>query len=213
MRDRIQRWLAWIFDFLDRQARHRDFKTLVRSGTLEMGPHTYGGPKVWAYCGSEARVRIGSYCSIAPGVAFVTGGIHPAHWVSTYPFRANWRLPGAFEDGMPMTKGDIEVGCDVWIGTDALVLSGVKIGHGAIVAARAVVTRDVPPYAVVAGAPAKVVKYRFDPATISRMLRLAWWGWDEESIREAVPLLSSGDVEGFLEKYGCEPTSQQSKPC
>ncbi len=198
MRDMLQRWVAWLHDLLERQAAFRVIKSLRRSGILEIGCHSYGIPRVVVFRGSEARVRIGAYCSIAPGVTFLTGGVHPAHWVSTYPFRAWWHLPGAFQDGMPTTKGDINVGCDVWLGMDALVLSGVTIGHGAIVAARSVVTHDVPPYAIVAGCPARVVRYRFDGDVVRRLLEIEWWTWSEDRVREAVPLLSSGDVGKFL---------------
>jgi hypothetical protein len=96
----------------------------------------------------------------------------------------------------------VVIGSDVWIGTDAMVLSGVSIGHGAIVAARAVVTRDVPPYAIVAGVPAKVVRWRFEPAVIERLLKVAWWEWDDERIRQFVPLLSSTRTDEFLQQTG-----------
>ena len=132
---------------------------------------------------------------------FITGGIHPRHWVSQYPFRDKWKLPNAFKDGMPSTKGDIIVGSDVWIGTGALVLSGVTIGDGAVIAAKAVVVDDVPPYSVVAGVPAKVTKYRFDPKTIDKLLLIRWWEWDDSKIRDAIPLLSSHKIDEFITKY------------
>ncbi len=83
-----------------------------------------------------------------------------------------------------------------------MILSGVSIGHGAVVAARAVVTRDVPAYAVVAGAPARIVRMRFDAETIRALLDIAWWGWDESAVRAAVPLLSSGHVSEFIKQFG-----------
>jgi virginiamycin A acetyltransferase len=100
-----------------------------------------------------------------------------------------------------IVKGPIEVGDDVWLGQDAVVLSGVRIGHGAIVGTKAVVTKDVPPYAIVAGNPARVVKMRFDNQTVARLLELAWWDWSHERIQRALihGALINGDVAAFLE--------------
>jgi acetyltransferase-like isoleucine patch superfamily enzyme len=123
------------------------------------------------------------------------------NWVSTYPFRIQWKLEGAIKDGTPATKGDIIIGSDVWLGTDATILSGVTIGHGTVVATRSVVTRDIPPYAMAVGAPARVIRYRFSEDVIKKLLEIQWWEWDDEQIREAIPLLSSPDMHEFLEKY------------
>lgn len=174
---------------------------LVDRGLLVVGRHTYGTPNVHSYQGSERKVTVGAFCSISPGVTIITGGVHPANWVSLYPFRINWKMEGALADGMPASRGDVKIGCDVWLGTEAMILSGVTIGHGSIVAARSVVTRDVPPYAIVAGCPAKIIRYRFPPDIVDRLLRIAWWDWDDARIREAVPLLSSGDAEQFVKQY------------
>ena len=169
-----------------------------------MGPWSWGGtptagPEFGEYCGSERKVVIGSFCSISPEVEIITGGIHPTDWVSTFPFRIAWRMPGAFADGMPSSRGDTVIGSDVWIGTGAMILSGVTIGHGSVVAARSLVARDVPPYAIVAGAPARVVRSRFSPDVVAKLLELAWWQWDDKRIREFVPLLSSADVDRFVD--------------
>jgi tetrahydrodipicolinate N-succinyltransferase len=109
-----------------------------------------------------------------------------------------WNLPGKLEDGIPASKGDIHVGCDVWIGTDAMILSGVTIGHGAVIAARSVVTKDIPPYAVAAGSPARVIRYRFPPDQIQALLDLQWWSWPEHKVLEAVPLLSGPKISDFI---------------
>lgn len=172
-----------------------------------MGRHTYGIPKVAVNRGSEARVNIGSFCSISPGVEFITGGSHPTDWVSLFPFRARWDLPGAYLDGMPYTKGDIVVGSDVWIGTEALILSGVEIGDGAVVCARSVVTRDVPAFAIVGGVPARIIRYRFDEALRARLLEVAWWKWSDERIRIAAPFLSGSDIKSFLESCDADTDS------
>ncbi len=122
-----------------------------------------------------------------PGSTFFAGYEHRSDWVTTYPFT---HLPEFWSElrvleGHPLTRGDIQVGHDVWIGHG----SGVKIGNGAVVGMAAVVTRDVPPYAVVAGVPAKVVRYRFSPDVIEQLNQLAWWDWPLEAIRQAAPLL------------------------
>ena len=154
----MKRWLqekiAGLSQFCRNQEQARTIRCLQRRGLLSLGRHTYGMPTIYSYRGSEVHVTIGSFCSIAPDVQIINGGIHPASWVSLFPFRIRWNLEGAFEDGMPQTRGDIVIGSDVWLGTGAMVLSGVKIGDGAIIAVRAVVTRDVEPYAIVAGCPA-----------------------------------------------------------
>lgn len=190
-----------VINGLGDRVKRQSLDRLAEAGLLTVGRHTYGLPRIDAYCGSEAKVVIGSFCSIARDVVFVSGGVHPAEWTSTFPFRAQLGLEGANRDGMPRTRGDIVIGADAWIGTEAMILSGVEIGPGAIVAARAVVTRSVPAYAIAAGVPARVVGSRFSPATIAELLRIRWWDWPDREILEAVPLLSSPDVEGFIKKY------------
>lgn len=196
-----QRAAAGFAAFLDRQRNFAHTNSLLQEGLLVVGRHTYGNPSVQMYRGSESRVIIGNFCSISPGVEIIVGGIHPSDWVSTYPFRVNWGLPEAFQDGMPATKGDVRIGCDVWIGTEAMILSGVEVGHGAIIAARSVVTRDVRPYSIVAGVPAREIALRHSEEAIAELLRIAWWDWDDDEILAAVPLLSSSDTSSFLERY------------
>ena len=167
---------------------------------LQIGDWTYGNPTV-PRCLDGATLRIGRFCAIASGVTILTGLDHRADWISTYHFH----LLGGSGPELPYasrTKGDVIIGHDVWIGVDALVLSGVSIGNGAVVAARSVVTKDVPAYAIVAGVPAKIVRYRFDPATIEALESIAWWDWPIERIKEAAPMLMSSDMEAFLRQYG-----------
>ena len=103
--------------------------------------------------------------------------------------------------GHPSCKGDIIIGNDVWIGAKSTIMSGVKIGHGAIVAAGAVVTKDVQPYSVVGGNPAKHIKFRFDERQIEKLLEINWWDWEESKIKEEGMLLWSADINHFIEKY------------
>jgi acetyltransferase-like isoleucine patch superfamily enzyme len=131
---------------------------LFRLEKVAVGKKTYGGLNVTDFSPTDTKLLIGNYCSISPGVRFLLGGEHQINSISTYPFKV-LRFGSAYEAG---SKGDIIVGDDVWIGTNAIICSGVKIGQGAIVAAGTVVTKDVEPYAIVGGNPAKVIKYRFD---------------------------------------------------
>lgn len=175
---------------------------LRRAGVITVGQGTYGEPVVHYHEGDTAAVRIGKYCSIARDVAIMPGGNHRTDWVSTYPFRIRYGLEGANHDGHPTTKGDVDIGNDVWIGQEALILSGVTIGDGAVVAARTVVTRDVPPYGIVAGNPGKVVAHRFSETEREQLLAVRWWDWPEDQIVARVDALNGGEVASFLERFG-----------
>jgi chloramphenicol O-acetyltransferase type B len=170
----------------------------VDSGRVTIGRHTHGSFVVNAGRGDRGRVHIGAYCSIAKGVEFTVGGNHRADWVSIYPFRVMWGLPDAWVDGHPRPEQDIFVGSDVWIGADALILPGVRIGDGALVAARAVVANEVRPYAIVGGVPAREIRRRFSDEQIDALLALRWWDWDEERVRAHVDLLCAPDVDALL---------------
>ena len=150
-------------------------------------------------------MSIGSFVAIGSGVVMIPAGNHRVDWVTTYPLRVMLGMEGAGEDGHPQSRGDITVGNDVWIGYGAMILSGVTIGDGAVVGARAVVARDVRPYAIVVGNPAKEVRRRFDDAIVDRLLALRWWDWPLEEIRRRVPLLCDQDVQRFLEECSSDP--------
>lgn len=168
-----------------------------------IGEHSYGakGSPIVIEA-NYARLEIGKYCSIAREVLIILGN-HRADTVSTYPFKDLQHFwPEAAEAADDhSTKGDVIIGHDVWIGARANILSGVTIGSGAIIATAATVTKDVPPYAIVGGNPARVIKYRFSEKIIERLLALAWWDWPEDMIRERMPLLMNDDVEGFLQAF------------
>lgn len=146
------------------------------------------------------RLVIGRFCAIARGAKFIMNGAnHKIAGLSTYPFAIfgdGWEkvMPGPNE--LPY-KGDTVIANDVWIGYDSLIMPGVKIGNGAIIAARAVVTHDVPAYAIVGGNPARVIRKRFDDATIARLEAIAWWNWPVEKITACLPHIVGGDVEAL----------------
>ena len=149
------------------------------------------------------KLKIGRYCSIACGSKFLfTSGNHALASLSTYTFPIfyeEWGLDAKDICGAWDNKGDIIVGNDVWIGFEAVILSGVTMGDGAIIGARAVVTKDVPPYTIVGGVPAKTIRKRFDDRTIEKLLSLRWWDCDETIVKKAIPAIRSGNVDA-LEK-------------
>jgi acetyltransferase-like isoleucine patch superfamily enzyme len=173
-------------------------KRLINHPDIAVGDYTYGHPRIrWLMAGR--KVSIGKFCSIAPEVEIFVGGNHRPDYITTYPFAAlpsDW--PGA-KGKTPVSKGDVVIGNDVWIGTGARILSGVTIGDGAVIGAYAVVAKDVPPYAIAVGNPAKVVKKRFDEKIIEKLLALKWWNWDIEKVTRNVATLSSPDVEKIFD--------------
>ncbi len=171
-------------------------KIRMRYPRYSVGVGSYGVPEVTEF-GEESVLRIGSYSSIAAGVQILLGGEHRTDWVSSYPFPA---MVEGLEDitDYDRSKGDVVIGSDCWICTNAVILSGVTIGHGAIVAAGAMVTRDVPPFAVVGGNPCKFIRWRFDEPVREALLEAAWWDWPMEEVKQVARMLSSADLDAFL---------------
>ena len=143
------------------------------------------------------KLVIGKFCALARGVKFIMNGAnHKLTGFSTYPFGIfgqGWEAAVPAPADLP-SRGDTVVGNDVWIGYDALVMPGVQIGNGAIVAARAVVVKDVPAYAVVGGNPAKLLKSRFPPETVAALERIAWWNWPVEKVTRHLQAIVSADL-------------------
>jgi acetyltransferase-like isoleucine patch superfamily enzyme len=165
------------------------------------GQFTYGRPRILTWGITE--VSIGKFCSLSSGITIV-GGEHNTKWVSTFPLREQFLLPGRGKAGHPKTKGPILIGNDVWIGLGVTILSGVNIGDGAVVASQSVVTKDVPPYAIVAGNPAQIIKFRFSQDIIQELLRIQWWNWKLQKIVTNVDLLNGTDVQEFVRKFDPE---------
>jgi len=162
----------------------------------EIGRGTYGNLDI-KIRDKRATFKIGAFCSIASGVKVFLGGEHRVDWVTTYPFNVLYET-GRHLTGHPKTKGDVIIGNDVWIGTEAMIMSGVKIGDGAVVGARSLVTQDIEPYAIYAGNPARFVRKRFDDTTIRNLLELEWWNFSDEEIEELLPLLLNTDIQAFI---------------
>ena len=150
------------------------------------------------------KLVIGSFCSIGSGAAFIMAGNqgHRRDWISTFPF---YWMPeiDAFEGARNGFEpaGDTVIGNDVWIGTEAIVMPGVKIGHGAVIGTRALITKDVEPYAIVGGNPSKTLRMRFVEADIARLLELRWWDWSDDELKAAMPLLTDGDISALYRHW------------
>ncbi|NUO75236.1 MAG: Vat family streptogramin A O-acetyltransferase [Lysobacter sp.] len=146
------------------------------------------------------RLIIGRYCAIARGATFVMNGAnHRMSGFSTYPFNIfgnGWERTTPLPEELPY-KGDTVIGNDVWIGYQALLMPGVKVGDGAIVAARSVVSADVPAYAIVGGNPARVLRMRYPPDQIERLLRIAWWEWDAAKVSRNLERIVGGDLDAL----------------
>ena len=148
---------------------------------------------------NDDRLVIGKFCSIACGAKFIFNcANHTLRSLSTYTFPLffeEWNLSKSELASAWDNKGDIIIGNDVWIGYDAVIMAGVTIGDGAIIGARAVVTKNVAPYSIVGGVPVRKIRKRFAPEVIARLRELQWWNWPEEKIRKAIPAIQAGDVE------------------
>jgi acetyltransferase-like isoleucine patch superfamily enzyme len=177
-------------------AEEAELLRLQRAGRVVLGRWTYGRPHIFTNVHGRERLITGSYTGLDG--TWILGGNHGPNRVSWYPHRIHFAMGGNYDD-YPVPTGDTIVGSDVWTTENCLILPGVKIGDGAIVAAGAVVTKDVPPYAIVGGNPAKLIRYRFSEEQIAALLEIRWWEWPDEKVRAAVPWLESEDVDAFIE--------------
>ena len=166
---------------------------------MTFGKYTYGEPKIIDF-GSNATLKVGNFCSIAGSVKIYLGGNHRTDWVTTYPFgHINNNIFNNFNGvGHPSTKGDVIIGNDVWICDNVTIMSGVTIGDGAVIANSSLVVKNVEPYSVIGGIPAKLIKYRFTPEQIEKLLEIKWWYWDDEKINKFTPLLCNNNIDEFI---------------
>jgi virginiamycin A acetyltransferase len=186
-------------------------KNIVVNPSIEVGDYTYYDDPVdplgfernvlyhFDFIGD--KLKIGKFCAIASHAKFIMNGAnHNTNSFTTFPFGA---FGGDWEVGLQNLsggfKGDTVIGNDVWIGYQATIMPGIHIGDGAIIATNAVVTKDVPPYSIVGGNPAKIIRYRFDEETIGILSSLKWWDWDIEKITKAIPILTSDNKDNLRE--------------
>jgi len=167
---------------------------------FSIGEYTYGRPAVLEFQ-ENTQLIIGKYCSIAPNVKIFLGGNHRVDWMTTYPF-SDW--PDEFPtakgiSGHPATKGDVVIGNDVWIGHSCIILSGVSIGDGAVLAAGSVVSKNIGSYEIWGGNPARFIRKRFSEDVIQRLIVIKWWDLSREKVLPLIPHLMSQNFEKFEE--------------
>jgi len=166
----------------------------IGKSPITVGRYTYGFKNIVIRQWNEgAALKIGAFCSLATNINIFLGGNHRTDWITTFPFGHIYKDELGGEDiiGHPTTKGDVIIGNDVWIGSGVTIMSGLKIGDGAVISANACVTKDVLPYHIVGGNPAKLIKQRFDDEIIDLLLTLKWWEFSVENIKSINKILSS----------------------
>ncbi|WP_252224830.1 MULTISPECIES: CatB-related O-acetyltransferase [unclassified Clostridium] len=189
-------------------------KNVITRDNIQVGDYTiyndfYNDPRdfeknnvLYQYSINNDKLIIGKFCSIACKAKFLmTSGNHTMNSLSTYTFPIfyeEWGLDVSHITDAWDNKGDIVIGNDVWIGYDAIIMPGVKIGDGAIIGTRAIVTNDVPPYTIVGGIPAKVIKKRFSDDIILKLLKIKWWDWPNEKIKANIKHIQSGNIDKLV---------------
>ena len=180
--------------FMNKNPRYRDWY---------IGDYTYcssSEPVKIVYYGENVKLSVGKFCSFAAGVKLILGGNHRLDWVTAFPFSVFYQELEHIK-GHPISKGNIEIGNDVWIGESACIMSGIKIGNGVVIASNSVVTKDIPAYCVVAGNPAKVIKIRFAESEILELQKIAWWDWDINKIIDQGELLLNDNIQDFIKTH------------
>lgn len=186
-----------IFLKINRQSRFT--KDLIKRKNIEIGDYTYGQPTVYSWT-DKYSLRIGKFCSIAVNTIIFLDGNHHVDWVSTYPFGELIKDIPKNPDH-PTGKGDVIIGHDVWIGRDSMILSGVNIGNGAVIAAGSVVTKNVEDYEIVGGNPAKHIKFRFSDEQIKTLNTIQWWNWPLDKIIRNAQSLQSTQIDEFIKRF------------
>ena len=188
-------------------------KNVIKSSNIEVGDYTYYDDMedglnfeknvLYHFDFIGDKLKIGKFCAIASDVQFIMNGAnHKMSGISTFPFNilgGDWKKVTPTADQLPF-KGDTVIGNDVWIGYKSTIMPGVNIGDGAIIAAHSVVTKDVEPYSIVGGNPAKIIRKRFSDSDIERLQQIAWWNWNIEDITKTLRLITDKDIDA-LELY------------
>jgi acetyltransferase-like isoleucine patch superfamily enzyme len=172
---------------------------IIYANTMSVGKYTYGSPNI-IWNNNNAKLTIGNFCSIASNVKIYLGGNHRVDWVTTYPFgHIHHNIFNQFNGvGHPSTNGDVTIGNDVWICDNVTIMSGVTIGDGVVIANNSHVVKNVEPYSLVGGNPAKLIKYRFSQEQIEKLLEIKWWYWDDAKINNYTTLLCNTDIDKFI---------------
>ena len=169
-----------------------------------VGKHTYGHNYITVH-GKDSghQVKIGAFCSIGRNITIYVGDNHRKDWVTTFPFgHIHKNTFTKFNGhGHPSSKGDVIIGNDVWIAANATIMSGVTIGDGAIIANNSHVVKDVAPYSMVGGNPARFISYRFTPEQIEKLQSIKWWDWDDTKINDNAHLLCSPNIDDFINTH------------
>jgi acetyltransferase-like isoleucine patch superfamily enzyme len=184
---------------------------------VHIGKYSYGisdanvvwDTEAWGYNNEKKQPRliVGSYCSIGSNSKFYLGGNHRYDWVTTYPFQVKSSHNNVFDsleneiDGYPLSNGDIIIGNDVWFGENVTVMSGVKIGDGAVVGTNSTIVKDVKPYSIVGGHPAKHIKYRFSNEIVEKLSNIKWWDIEDSKLNLLLPYMCNNEINLFFEKY------------
>jgi len=168
--------------------------------SISAGKYTYGHDSIELIRPEKYKVVIGNFCSIAKNCKIYLNANHRRDWLTTYTFgHINTDVFNTFDgNGHPTGKGDVIIGNDVWIAANVTIMSGVSIGDGSIIANNSHVIKDVEPYTIVGGNPAKYIKHRFEKKIIKKLLNIKWWNWEDEKIKKYIPLLCSDEYEKFL---------------
>jgi acetyltransferase-like isoleucine patch superfamily enzyme len=167
----------------------------------QIGRGCYGPLQIKTFGAPGEKVTIGRYCSFAEESVILVGMDHRLDWATTYPFTV-FRPEASHIRGHPAPSEGVTIGNDVWMGFRSMVLDGVTVGDGAVIAAGAVVTRDVRPYAIVAGCPAREIARRFPDEVIEKLIDIAWWNWEEDQIDDRLDLLLTDDVAALIRSTG-----------
>ena len=175
----------------------------ITEGSVCEGNFTYGKPYFKQWPGSlNASYICGNFCSIASNVKVYLGGNHRTDWVTTYPFgHIHTDILNTTIQGHPATRGDVIIGNDVWIADNVTIMSGVHVGDGAVIACNSHVVKDVEPYSIVGGNPAKFIKYRFTHKQIKSSLKIQWWNWSVKKINDNLHLLCNDKIDEFIDKH------------
>lgn len=172
----------------------------IKGENINIGEYTYGIPKILHFSGS-IELEIGRFCCISDDVKFIFGGQHHYEHISQYALIPQMQKVFDNVDYEDKPSKPIKIGNDVWIGYNVTILNGVTIGDGAVLGTNTTIAKDIPPYSIVIGNPAIIIKYRFSEVQINALERIKWWNWDIEKIKRNLPLIMSENVEKFISKF------------